>query len=954
MYDKRQGAKTPKWVNRDDVPGIKLDAATYIGIVKSNYDSMRSGRLQVWIPDFGGFETDSQNWRTVSYASPFFGAVTHQNKNASNTIEHVPHTYGFWAVPPDINSQVLCTFVNGDPNRGYWFACVNNVYGSYMTPGLAAGNDVDETPADAKTSIDLNSLTTGQSLPVTEFNQHTPGFFSDTFFNNPKPIHGYQANILFQQGLDRDPIRGATTSSSQRESPSQVFGMSTPGRPVPDPADDPTFQSRLEQGKLTKADFEVKARKGGHSLVMDDGDQLGYDRLTRLKSSGGHQILMNDTEDIFYICNSTGSVWIELGESGHMHIYTSGGFNVRTQGEFNLQADKDINIQTDGKMKILVKDKFNIEAKNFVLNAIQDATLYGGVSAEFGSSGPVAIAGSVVNINNGAAPPPDALKPLSHNDTTYKTDKHLWFTVPGYKKSIVTIMPAHEPWPRAVGLTASGLPVSATQSNVPPGNGSGGAAGGPNPITGGPPTQTLPPNVCPPIAGSSVENYTLPPPNNNNLDHGKVHYQPYPWSTDQPFLNKVKSVAAVLNANYLDLLAIMYNESAGTFDPSITNSIGATGMIQFIRSTAIGLGTTTTALAAMSRVEQMDWVLKYFQRNGIGTKTTTPGIQDLYCAVFWPAAVGKPDNNIIAGQNGPYSNVWNQNPGLRSANRTGPITNASVGAGAAQWLNRVKQTLANAGATNSSGSLKSGSGGTVTDGSGNAVKVANPGGTNTSTTTTDAGITKAAGQSVGATCSIEYLSSTAVYTPPDGIGSTPKLDQGQVKAMCAELGYFESQNTYNKISSDTTRIGKYQVDAAYLAARGYIKPDALTQYTTQTLSKSASWTGQNGINSMADFLNNTGLQDQIQYQEFVSDYTQLLANGGIKSSDDICKAAGMMFVAHQFRSADLAKSWRSTGVQNDVYNRNGAVYFNQGRYAIDVLSANEASAAASTAAATGG
>ena len=158
--------------------------------------------------------------------------------------------------------------------------------------------------------------------------------------------------------------------------------------------------------------------------------------------------------------------------------------------------------------------------------------------------------------------------------------------------------------------------------------------------------------------------------------------------------------------------------------------------------------------------------------------------------------------------------------------------------------------------------------------------------------------------------------------------------------MMAELGYFESQWDYALESDDGTRIGKYQVDAASLAALNYIKPGAVAQYGNNTLQQDESWTGQDSIYSLDDFSSNESLQDVIQFQEFNSNYNALLSNGGITAADDICVLAGMLFVAHQFRSADLAKAWRDTGQQVDQYQRNGSVYFNHGRYSIDVLSAN--------------
>ena len=101
---------------------------------------------------------------------------------------------------------------------------------------------------------------------------------------------------------------------------------------------------------------------------------------------------------------------------------------------------------------------------------------------------------------------------------------------------------------------------------------------------------------------------------------------------------------------------LMNFESAGTFNPSITNSIGATGIIQFIPSTASDLGVTTDALRKMTFAQQMAYVdlylHKYFYGSGankgiFNTKTgkvTDKFTQtDLFMIIFYPVAVGRPD-----------------------------------------------------------------------------------------------------------------------------------------------------------------------------------------------------------------------------------------------------------------------------------------------------------------------
>lgn len=75
--------------------------------------------------------------------------------------------------------------------------------------------------------------------------------------------------------------------------------------------------------------------------------------------------------------------------------------------------------------------------------------------------------------------------------------------------------------------------------------------------------------------------------------------------------------------------------------------------------------------AALTAEEQLPYVLKFINRMPPST-LHLPG--DFGLALFWPAAVNKPDSYVIAE---PNTEVWRQNPGLRSAGG-GPITAGSV------------------------------------------------------------------------------------------------------------------------------------------------------------------------------------------------------------------------------------------------------------------------------------
>ena len=508
----RTGKKIVEWADRDSAKGSSLDTATFIGIVKNNLDPTRSGRLQVWIPDLGGNESDSTTWRTVSYASPFFGSTYNPTAPDKNDYRNTQHTYGMWAVPPDVNNQVLCTFVNGDPGRGYWFACVHSqIVSHYMVPGIAAGNQVETDTADAnvKKYIDTQNGTSG--VPVVEFNENVDAAINSNFYNNKKPVHEEQFKQLLDQGLDKDRTRGAITSSSQRESPSTVFGISTPGRLVNDPATSDEFQQALEGDALTDelfTKYSTGPRKGGHQFVMDDGDLDGTDNLVRLRTAGGHQILMNDQKRVMYIANSSGSVWLEFSDNGQMHVFSSGGMNFRSEGDINLHSDKNINITAKEKLNITGVNEFNFEsnlikgrsigkmtlyAAGMNIGSEADLNLYAEAAGNFQSGGALSCVGSLVQLNSGGGAvvaAPAKLATMVHSDASRDDPAGPWKSVPRSLDSLCSIVPSHEPWNRVTGVDRlTGAP--------PDGFGVGGS-GAQDISIGGAPEKIISPSICEP------------------------------------------------------------------------------------------------------------------------------------------------------------------------------------------------------------------------------------------------------------------------------------------------------------------------------------------------------------------------------------------------------------------------------------------------------------------------
>lgn len=313
--------------------GIKGSPGPYLAEVMDNVDPLRSGRIMVYIPDLGGDPKDPTNWHLCRYMSPYYGITplgTSAKKNlveiqqeitggfgpgggGGNIGEQVQQqaqqqeqqppieSYGFWMQPPDVGVLVLVMFINGDRSRGVWIGCLPEMGSHAAIPGQDKG-DFDITTEENQKADDITTI--------------------------ERPEHS-TAPTFKTQGIDGDKLRGPITSSSFRESPSKVFGFNS---------------------------------QRGHSFVMDDGsEQGGENKLIRIRTTAGNQIMMNDDAGLIYIINASGTGWVEVSPSGHIDVYGAAGINMATDADINLHADKNVNIHAGENVQIVAMKKTKVQ-----------------------------------------------------------------------------------------------------------------------------------------------------------------------------------------------------------------------------------------------------------------------------------------------------------------------------------------------------------------------------------------------------------------------------------------------------------------------------------------------------------------------------------------------------------------------------------------------------------------
>jgi len=465
-----------------NVRGVREERGIVIGEVKVNAHPASMGNLMVFVPTFAdrSRENDKSQWRQVKYCTPFYSRTEVQGSGDSSVT--TKNTAGMIYPCPDIGTKVLCFFPEGRNQDGFWFACAPDTYMMQSLPESAMTENVTTKPDEIR----------GKLAPGGEFNDKDNP--TDKITNYLTPKRAFDSNthgILKTQGLDEDQIRGLTSSNYMRETPSELFGITTKGRRIDknstDVADNKKIISKLKNNAdLSKLEADAVegrvARKKGHSLVMDDGDIEGNNNLIRFRTAAGHQILLHDTEDLIYIGNSKGTSWVQMDASGQLDVYSKTNINLRSKN-INMHADSSIKMHAGNNIQIVAGKTLQLEG-GILAHMYSDgqAQMYGAKSIDIKSGSTLNVDGNKVGIKAsgnmdlqasclalqgsaaGAAKQKAALV-LGKKETTQDL-KGFW-EAKGTLKTTVDRVPTHEPFAEHKTTTQETILRSVQVGNIP-------------------------------------------------------------------------------------------------------------------------------------------------------------------------------------------------------------------------------------------------------------------------------------------------------------------------------------------------------------------------------------------------------------------------------------------------------------------------------------------------------
>lgn len=355
-----------------------LNNFIYDGIVKDTNDPQQMGRCKIWIPAIDGefFKTDLLPW--ADYASPFIGSTLDFKVGREKTKVNGYSSYGMWAIPK-IESRVVVFLLNGDMTRRVYFASLLNLH---QNRGLPVGRNRDES---------------GTQGPWTESYEK----YSPTYENVREQFQNNLTSVEAQtRGLYELQIAQASTIKTGTEG----------------------YTKNIVDDKVLDPQTYCIVTPGHHALIMTDDEKHCH---MRFKTTAGHQVIFDDTNERIYISTAKGKTWVELDENGHIHIFGADDISIRSGESINIKADKNVNIEAQKNVNIKAVDG------DIKYTAGKDYHIYAG--------------GSIYET---------CCKDHNTNalGTLYETAKNIHMNGPEAKCAIKadppTIVPGHEPWVR--------------------------------------------------------------------------------------------------------------------------------------------------------------------------------------------------------------------------------------------------------------------------------------------------------------------------------------------------------------------------------------------------------------------------------------------------------------------------------------------------------------------------
>ena len=328
-----------------------------IGVVVDANDPQQMGRLRVMCPTLGdNADSPIRDIPWAKYISPLGGFVTTGSRGPDdNSPTDGPVAYGMWSIPK-VGAQVLVACVDANTEHRIWLGCL---YGDHLPHTMPHGRytyQEAEKPNGPLSSTEepiqplYDNLTEAFGDRSTNFEWRSRGADNQCSYVDGSVMDRVISFLQDDQDVPYTEEDGNKGTSTQGYARSRIA---------------PNLTSE-ETGKNYDSQIYSWTTPGFHGLSMDDKPD---NCRMRFRTSSGHQILMDDTNERIYIATAEGKCWIEMDQNGNVDIHTDKRLSVHAKQDINFTTEeafrvtaKQIHMRTTEEMRLHADTDFSLRA----------------------------------------------------------------------------------------------------------------------------------------------------------------------------------------------------------------------------------------------------------------------------------------------------------------------------------------------------------------------------------------------------------------------------------------------------------------------------------------------------------------------------------------------------------------------------------------------------------------
>lgn len=320
-------------------PQTAIYTGISLGVVVDTSDPQQMGRVRVRVEAYGDTQfIDDGNLPWAVMCTPFAGMI-HQTSFSRGPYEsdHVdgPLAYGMFNVPK-VGAIALVSCLDGDP----------------MTRVVVGYTHVEQT---------VHTMPHGRYI-LSEQSDQPAGPVSSKE-TNVQPLHnnftkafGGRNNFEWKtRGADRSV--GGLTQSFKSNNPDGTFASDLPDdvnvSVTESDGNKYTRTAGYQKSRLTpdKLDSQVYCwvTPGFHAISMDDSKD---NCRMRFRTTTGHQIILDDSNERIYISTNEGANWVEMDSDGSIDIFSDTKVSIHAVGDINLRSNSSIRLDADAGIHI--------------------------------------------------------------------------------------------------------------------------------------------------------------------------------------------------------------------------------------------------------------------------------------------------------------------------------------------------------------------------------------------------------------------------------------------------------------------------------------------------------------------------------------------------------------------------------------------------------------------------